>query len=134
VHQRIRGVIAALAVLVALTVTAVPSSPANAGVLPHDYNGPVLNGYLTYDGTTLTATASTVSWNQGTINIEADLYAGSTLEWEGRNTCNNSTWCSLPSAFKLCPQHGIVWQLYAYAWGPDTAGHTSVSDFKQIVS
>src|SRR2546430_6385049 len=141
--KQTRSVVALLLALLAVLAVEFPASAtAHAAVrsrsvspsIPHDYNGPILNGYLTYDGVTLTATASTVAWNRGTINLEADLYVGSTLAWEGRNTCYNSTSCGLPSVYKVCPAHGHTWQLYSYAWGPGTAGVSYVSDFDQVIS
>lgn len=127
---------AVLFAVIALVFSPIAAQAATAsrGVSPNDYTGPVVNAHLDYDGTTLSATGTTNAWTRGTITISAELWNGIELYWSYTNKCYNSTSCTIPTIFQICPAPGQVWQLYVYAYGPSTSGHTDVSDAKTVVT
>lgn len=127
---------AALALVTVVTVALVPSTAFASKVSPQDYNGPITVARLTRTSPNqVAATGNTVGWNRGTITIEGVLFrdegGSSTLIWDRTNTCYNSTSCTLPTYYTPCAC-GQTYELYVYAHGPSTDGHTTVNDYTYL--
>lgn len=108
-------------------------SPASAR--PADYLGPIATANITWSAGNVLATGFTSSWVKGTITLQIVIDRGATRVFDHTYKCYSATSCkNNPSPIVIGCGCAGEYDMWVYAYGPNTHGYTEVSASDYVIA